>query len=254
MKFFLSIHYVEHFHLLFLSMLGRKLDKNHYVLKGGCNLRFFYGSPRYSEDMDLDVLNVSVPVLRDRVNGILTARPLRQILLARGIEIEHVTEHKQTETTQRWKLGLRVHSGAPVLATKIEFSRRPAAGPAVFESMNPVLIRWHEISPLMVNHYTREAAFGQKLEALIARSAPQARDVFDLHLLLSGGAKTVGFNPRRQGWLTEAKSRILAMEFAIFKSQVIAFLADEDQAPYDSEDVWDRMRLEVITALEGISL
>jgi len=249
----LPIHYVEHFHLLFLAQLGRKLDKNHFVLKGGCNLRFFYGSPRYSEDMDIDAQNVAAMLLRDRVNAILTENPLRQILLAGGIEIEHVTEHKQTATTQRWKLGLRIASTTPVLATKIEFSRRSTGGAAIFESMPPALIRLHAIPPLMINHYTREAAFGQKLEALIARSAPQARDVFDLHLLLSGGTKTAGLNPRHTGWLAEAKSRILAMEFKIFKSQVIAYLSDEDQAPYDSEDVWDRMRLEVIAALEKMS-
>jgi len=253
MPTFLPIHYVEHFHLLFLAQLGRKLDKNHYVLKGGCNLRFFYGSPRYSEDMDIDALSVSPTLLRDRVNGILTAQPLRQILLAKDIEIEHITEHKQTATTQRWKLGLRVAFAAPVLATKIEFSRRSTGDSAVFESMSPALIRLHNIPPLMTNHYTREAAFSQKLEALIARSAPQARDVFDLHLLLSGGAMTAGLNPRRTGWLAEAKSRILAMEFKIFKSQVIAYLSNEDRAPYDSEDIWDRMRLEVIAALEKMA-
>ena len=33
--------FVELFHLLFLDLLGRKLDKRFYVLKGGCNVRFF---------------------------------------------------------------------------------------------------------------------------------------------------------------------------------------------------------------------
>ena len=47
--------YVELFHLLFLDFLGRKLDKRYCVLKGGCTLRFFMKSFRYSEDMDIDV-------------------------------------------------------------------------------------------------------------------------------------------------------------------------------------------------------
>ena len=56
--------YVELFHLVFLDFLGRKLDKRYCVLKGGCNLRFFMKSFRYSEDMDIDVQGVSDMVLR----------------------------------------------------------------------------------------------------------------------------------------------------------------------------------------------
>ncbi len=52
------MQYTEQFHLLFLSLLGRKIDKRFYALKGGCNLRFFLESFRYSEDMDLDVETV----------------------------------------------------------------------------------------------------------------------------------------------------------------------------------------------------
>ncbi len=51
----------EVFHFCFLDRLLKVSTPNLYVLKGGVNLRFFYNSPRYSEDMDLDVLagNVS---------------------------------------------------------------------------------------------------------------------------------------------------------------------------------------------------
>ncbi|HPK68679.1 MAG TPA: hypothetical protein PKY11_02195, partial [Kiritimatiellia bacterium] len=46
---------VELFHLILLDLLGRKTDRKLYALKGGCNLRFFLKSIRYSEDMDIDV-------------------------------------------------------------------------------------------------------------------------------------------------------------------------------------------------------
>ena len=46
----------EAFHLLFLERLLKLADPKLFVLKGGVNLRFFYGDPRYSEDMDLHVL------------------------------------------------------------------------------------------------------------------------------------------------------------------------------------------------------
>jgi hypothetical protein len=44
----------EVFHLLFLRELVRSVPLSAFVLKGGTNLRFFFGSIRYSEDMDLD--------------------------------------------------------------------------------------------------------------------------------------------------------------------------------------------------------
>jgi hypothetical protein len=51
----LNVQAVEQFHLLFLTQLGARFDKKLYALKGGCNLRFFWKSIRYSEGMDLDV-------------------------------------------------------------------------------------------------------------------------------------------------------------------------------------------------------
>lgn len=54
----------EIFHLLFLERLLKIADPGLFVLKGGANLRYFFNSPRYSEDMDLDVLGGSVATLK----------------------------------------------------------------------------------------------------------------------------------------------------------------------------------------------
>jgi len=39
MEKYIPRQYVELFHLLFLTQIGRKLDKRFYALKGGCNMR-----------------------------------------------------------------------------------------------------------------------------------------------------------------------------------------------------------------------
>jgi hypothetical protein len=111
------IRLVEQFHLLFLAQLGRRVDKKRFVVKGGCNLRFFHRSIRYSEAMDLDLGDVDAHVFRDKVREIFASRPFAQILEARGIRIDHATEHEQTDTTQRWKLALRVEGAAVSLAS-----------------------------------------------------------------------------------------------------------------------------------------
>ncbi len=251
MDAFLPARFVEQFHLLFLAQLGRRLDKTLYVLKGGCNLRFFHRSVRYSEDMDLDLGAADAHVLRDKVRAVFTSRPFAQILEARGMAVEHVTEQKQTGTTQRWKLGLQVGPGAPPLPTKIEFSRRGIDKGAVFESVDPGVIRAYQLPPLMVSHYDARAALRQKLGALASRTETQARDIFDLHHLISAGAMAGIAPDLDRDDVGRARANAMTIDFATFKGQVLAYLAPEDQAYYDSASVWDTLVLEVVTSLEA---
>ncbi len=243
--------YVELFHLLFLAQLGRKVDKKFYTLKGGCNLRFFMRSPRYSQDMDLDAKEIPVHTLREKVSGILTSVPFAQILRARGLQIEHVNDVKQTQTTQRWKLGLIVPRIERPLPTKIEFSRRGMAQDATFEAVDPAILEGYQLPPILTHHYPRQIAYQQKLEALIDRKELQARDVFDLHLLLNSGAKAGELPERLRARIGEARDNALAVDFDAFAGQVMAYLSPEDQAIYD-KNTWDSMRLGVLATLEEV--
>ncbi len=245
---------VELFHLLFLAQLGQKVDKKRYALKGGCNLRFFFGSPRYSEDMDLDVQLEPVETLREKVSSILSSKPFKQLLQVRGIAIEHFTESKQTETTQRWKLGIAIESTELPLPTKIEFSRRGMGVSARFESVSAELIGRYGLPPIMTNHYPAEAAFRQKIQALISRSVTQARDVFDLHLLLASGLDSKSVIRESGVDVKEVQNRLLSVDFEQFKGQVLAYLPPEWQSQYDSSEVWDRMVLAVVESLQGGAL
>src|SRR5579864_975678 len=98
---------IELFHLLFLRQLEEKLDKKLYALKGGCNLRFFFKSIRYSEDIDFDVAIISKGTLENKVSKILDGVVFKRILQGKGLEIAQFNPAKQTETTQRWKIQLR---------------------------------------------------------------------------------------------------------------------------------------------------
>jgi predicted nucleotidyltransferase component of viral defense system len=245
-----AVQLVERFHLLFLHQLSRRVDKRSIVVKGGCNLRFFLRSIRYSEDMDLDVEGIGVQALRDRVREVLSSRPFAQILEAGGIAIEHVTEHKQTDTTQRWKLGLRT-AGIPVpLPTKIEFSRRGLDDGIAFGSVDASLARAYQLTPLMLSHYGAPAALRQKVGALAGRPQTQARDVFDLHHLLAIGTETGILDALADRVHARASANALSVDFGMFKSQVLAYLAPEDQPSFDAATVWDAMVLEVVEALD----
>jgi predicted nucleotidyltransferase component of viral defense system len=241
---------IEFFHLILLSHLGRKLDKQKWTLKGGCNLRFFFRSPRYSDDMDLDVQDVPVDVLREKVNTIISGRPFKTILEVRGIAIEHITEHKQTATTQRWKLGLSIPALEQPVPTKVEFSRRGLETGSVFESVSPEIALLYELPPLMANHYPAPVVWRQKIGAILSRTISQARDVFDLHLLLEAGLKPAdSLSADRKPDLAQAKENIMAMDFGQFKSQVVSYLEPDVQHQYDSQETWDTMRWRLIEAL-----
>ena len=246
---------VEVYHLILLSHLSRKMDKQKWALKGGCNLRFFFRSPRYSDDMDLDVQGIPVDVLREKVNSILLGKSLKTILEVRGISIEHVTEHKQTETTQRWKFGLTVPGTEQPVPTKIEFSRRGLEAGSVFEPVSHEIVRLYELPPLMVNHYPAPIVWRQKISAILSRATSQARDVFDLHLLLETGMKAdARLTEDKKPDLAQIEENILTVDFGQFKSQVISYLEADLQDHYDSEEAWDVMRWRVIEALrEGPS-
>ncbi len=87
-------------------------DPNKAVIKGGQNLRLFFGSVRHSDDLDMDVSVTSKETLKKKVDKILTSPRFRKALLPYGIEIEQVSTPKQTDTTQRWKMALKVKGSA----------------------------------------------------------------------------------------------------------------------------------------------
>ena len=75
---------------------------------------------------------------------LLASRLFAQILEARGVGIERVSEPKQTDTTQRWKLGLRVQ-GAAVAQPTIECSRGLGV---VLGSVDPIVARAYRPPPV----------------------------------------------------------------------------------------------------------
>src|SRR5213075_2252507 len=99
---------IELFHLAFLrALVAKGEDKALIALKGGCNLRFYFGSVRYSEDIDFDVVVIARDTLKNKVERLLRSPILVMPLKAKGIEFVESSAPKQTDTTQRWKLGLR---------------------------------------------------------------------------------------------------------------------------------------------------
>ena len=164
-----------------------------------------------------------------------------------------MTEHKQTPTVQRWKFGLMTTDHARPLPTKIEFSRRGLDEGVEFGSIEPAIIGPYRLAPFMVSHYGGAAALRQKVGALAHRAETQARDIFDLHHLLAIGTPADAIRGIDPHTIELARARATSIDFPTFKSQVLSYLADDDQARFDSAEAWETMVLEVLEALERVT-
>ncbi|MBU1850854.1 MAG: nucleotidyl transferase AbiEii/AbiGii toxin family protein [Candidatus Omnitrophica bacterium] len=242
----------EVFHLEFLRWFGRKVKADNYAVKGGVNLRFFFKSFRYSEDMDMDACGIEVALLRETVMNILSASAFKDNLKPFGImDIvpPDVSKAKQTETTQRFKIHLISRSGED-LFTKIEFSRRGFSGKVTVSAVDDAVTRTYRSAPLIVPHYDAASAIAQKIRALAGRPAAQARDIFDLYLLSSQHDASARVGDVSPGAVSKAYERIFEVEFGQFRDTVAAYLAAEDRDVYDSVRAWEEVRLKTAHFIE----
>jgi hypothetical protein len=122
-----------------------------------------------------------------------------------------------------------------------------------FGSVNAHIARVYHLPPLMLSHYEAASALRQKIGALAGRREVQARDVFDVHHLIAGGAAPAGGLGLKPEVVERACSNAMVVDFAMFKGQVLAYLEPDDQARFDSASVWDTIVLEVVEALRGYS-
>ncbi|MEX2123462.1 MAG: nucleotidyl transferase AbiEii/AbiGii toxin family protein [Woeseia sp.] len=244
----------EVFHFCFLERLLKMADTNLFVLKGGVNLRFFFHSPRYSEDMDLDVLGGAVATLRKNGYKLLNDAAFRRTLRTYGIadiEVNDPARAKHTQTTQRFRVRL-VTAGGERLPSKVEFSRRMLSGDGraeagdeekVVDQIDAEIARHYNRLSFRCQHYSGEAAVLQKVLALAGRPVTQARDVFDLDILKRGGftrgvqlQHSVG---RRE--CSAALQNLDVLSFDDFAGQVVEFLEEQQRREYGNPAAWDAM-------------
>lgn len=247
----------EVFHFYFLDRLLKRSDPTLYILKGGVNLRFFFGSPRYSEDMDIDVLAGGVETLKKNGYKILNDGAFRRSLRAfdiADIEVNDPAKAKQTETTQRFRFGLITRAGNR-LPTKVEFSRRneTADGKSEFALIDAEIARAYRKLAFRCPHYTGGAAVSQKLRALAGRPVTQARDVFDLAILVRGG------HGPSEPWsclitqkeYTNAIDSLMSLAWEDYEGQVVEFLDEHSRAEYGDKRAWELLQNQVLSELEA---
>jgi len=245
----------EIFHFHYLGRLLKISDPGMYVLKGGVNLRFYFNSPRYSEDMDLDVLAGSVATLTKNGYKILQDGAFIRSLRTFGIEdieLNDPAKAKQTQTTQRFRFALITPSGQR-LPTKVEFSRRKqSAEKPVMSMIDPEIARQYHKLAFQCQHYPGEVAALQKIQALAGRSVTQARDVFDLGILYAGGytASISTSNTLTDKKRQQAIDALLSLTYEDYLGQVVEYLDNGSRLQYDSVKAWQQLQETVLGLLD----
>lgn len=239
---------VEFFHVAFLDLLSRRLDPSRYVLKGGANLRYFFDSLRYSEDIDLDLSGVEPWSLEPKIDGILDSGSIETLLRVADLTVADFSKPKQTGTTRRWKVAIAVPGRVEPVRTKIEFSNRNGDPRYRLEAIPTRVVAPYALRAPSVQHYTAVAAIEQKVNALAGRSETQARDLFDLDLLLRRGEPP---GPLDGELLTDAVNRALELPYAAFRDQVLPFIEPDAVELYNREDSWEQMQTFVAERLEA---
>jgi Nucleotidyl transferase AbiEii toxin, Type IV TA system len=241
---------VELFHLQFVRLLCAGPDKDRFAIKGGCNLRFFFESVRYSEDIDLDVARLPVHVLKEKVTRILGGPALALPLRSRGIAVVEASAPKQTETTQRWKVVLSAEGRSLPLHTKIEFSRRGTKEDSKVEPVAASVLAEYGLMPVLAPHYPLAAAIRQKIGALIHRSTVQARDVFDLSVLVAKAGGNVEVLRSTRAQIPKAIERCMEVSYDDYKAQVVSYLKPDQIEALGSREAWDTLQSQVVEFLE----
>jgi predicted nucleotidyltransferase component of viral defense system len=234
---------IEVFHLLFMQVLTAH-SRDWFILKGGANIRYYFGSVRYSNDIDLDYFGKKGWQVERSVDAALTGRALKLLLSQQGLEIGESTKPKQTETTRRWKLGLaRQNTVGDLIRTKVEFSDRGnESNDVLYETIPNQIVDPYALRPATVSHYGQTAALEQKIAALALRVETKARDIFDLDLLLR--LRRAGSGPVRLdvSHAAQASRRALEVGYESFRSEVIPFLDPDIAVLYEGGENWEEMR------------
>lgn len=235
---------VELFHCRVLKALDERVPKESYAIKGGCNLRMLLGSPRSSEDLDIDIQQVAKHTL-EKIMETIIGKQVSPFLRTHNVKISDFRAVKQTDTVQRWKFAIEFLQEE--FPTKIEFSRRKL-GEAKRGQIVPEFQAAYETGPLALSHYGPTPALHQKISALAKRAVTQARDVFDIAFLQDLNPKF----PAGLGTdiLQKARDNASSLRFPDFSGQVIPYLDDQTREELGNEPAWLAMRQKVLGLLK----
>lgn len=217
------------------------------AVKGGFAMRIYTQAKRLTKDIDLQAdPQVSMgAVARTVREGIKSA-------LASGLmENVSVTEPKQTETVQRWKINGTVSGGASNVHITVEVSRRGMPNEDLLVRREFLPDQASGALPAVVTMFSPSQMLVSKMAALAASNRTAARDVWDLNDLFQIMVEMrveppIGliaqFGEERLAEMQRAiDDKLESMPWAVARDQLISFLPQAIASTFD-ENSWELMR------------
>ncbi|NJD27534.1 MAG: nucleotidyl transferase AbiEii/AbiGii toxin family protein [Chloroflexi bacterium] len=247
-----TLEVAEAFHLAFLGALVAVAKPDMWALKGGGNLRFYFDSIRFSEDIDLDV-HVPVAQMRPRIERAFESAALAKLLASVGSKVDHLNPKERTATKERWTIGLRNRRSANLVYTQVEISYREyglQAYIAIEAPRSAPALSYPPIPAPTIAYYVPRGALIQKVTALADRRHTQPRDVFDIDHLARKFPDAPSKGLVERATVDAAIDRALELGFELYRSKVVSFLEPSVRGGFDHEAHWTDMQLRVVDVLE----
>ncbi len=173
----------EYLQARILQSLQRAGAMESLAFHGGTALRFLYDIPRYSEDLDFALERTP-----ETYDFRAYLRQIERDLAAKDYTLDFKVSDKGVVhkafvrfRSLPYELGLSAHK-TEVLAVKLEVDINPPRGAVL------ALTSLTRHIPLLFQHHDRASLFAGKLHAVLQRSYPKGRDIFDLWWYLSQSA------------------------------------------------------------------
>lgn len=168
-----SVIFREYIQLLFLESLYQHNQSNGIIFKGGTAIHLIYKAPRFSEDLDFNVIT-SLPRFTVIIKSVFAN-------LSRSYEITF--KARKTIAGKRYLL-----TASPMVIknstyVNLDFSFRE---PTLTNEKTIIATDLPFIPNSLVHHMDRDEIVAEKVRAILTRR--QGRDIYDLWYLLSQGA------------------------------------------------------------------
>lgn len=206
------------------------------AFQGGTALRFLFGLPRFSEDLDFALERPG----RGRFELTAVEERFRAQLVREGYEV--VTRRRTGGAVESLMVGvpglLREAGLSPHdtqrISIRIEVDTNPPAGAGI----ETTIVRRHAL--LHLQHYDRPSLLAGKLHAILQRRWTKGRDLFDLFwylsdprwpapnlVLLNNALVQTGWKGSALGadsWRTVVHDRVASLDWTAVERDVEAFL------------------------------
>ena len=208
----------EYFQHFFLSQLYKLEGSEHLLFKGGTALRFIYGSPRFSEDLDFSLFGVR-PHNQKKFTEDLFASALAQMEKS-GLNVDLGSKLSETSGGYFGEASFQIYDYPPANVVINVSGRAKGATDGEISVIANDFIPTYSLFHLPEKMIVEEKVFG----ALLKRN--KLRDFYDLYFLLRKGLLTTEQKKR----IMEKKSFILKKARSLnFKRELSLFLPRDQQ-------------------------